>query len=261
VSYILFLNELSFGTATDRWAADAAMVEFDKLVRMFYEWNQETSIVDHIGLSSIELAPGYSIKAWINAERGNRDRWQFIRLRQGKAPFKDPELPNDVEYKYHEQPVQGLGFADHFYGLCLSLRVSDAWDTSEIVVDRLVLGNDDAKGAEVQRKQRQVLHSGTCENAAGYESRWREQSHRLPVKRLGRRFRHFRFGIMVECLDSEYFYSVDHAGHGTSAVKRFIERADGLHWDADLDKSGSVIENKHKSDTGKRIPKNELHAV
>jgi hypothetical protein len=261
MSYILFLNELSFGAAADRWAANAAMVEFDRVLRMFYEWNKETSIVDHVGLSSIELAPGYSIRAWINAERGNRDRWQFVRLRQGKAPFQEPDLPRDVEYQYHEQTVQGLGYADHYYGLCVSLHVSDVWDSSEIIVDRLVLGNDATNGTEIRLVQQQVLHSGTQENAACHENRWRDQRHRLPVKREGRRFRHFRFGIMVECLESKYFYSVDHAGHGSSAVKRFIERVGELHWDADLDKDGKVIENKHKSDVGKHIPKKELHAV
>lgn len=259
MSYMLFINELSFGLATDRWAADAAMAEFDKLLRTFYEWNKETSLVDHIGLSSAELAPGYSVKAWINADRGNRDRWQFIRLRQGKAPFREPELPDDVEYTYGELAVLGLGYADHYYGLCLSLCVSERWDSPKIVVDRMVLDDDALDGARITPVE--VLHSSTRENAVSHQLRWREQRSRLPVKREGRRLRHLRFGIMVECLESNYFYSVDHAGHGSSAVKRFVERVDALYWDADLDIQGNVMENKHKSQVGARIPKDELHAV
>jgi hypothetical protein len=259
VSYILFLNELSFGVAADRWAANVAMAEFDKLLRTFYEWNKETSLVDHIGLSSAELAPGYSIKAWINAERGNRDRWQFIRVQQGKAPFRKPELPGDVEYTNGEHAVMGLGYADEYYGLCLSLHVGDIWDSPKIVVDRMVLDGDAAGGATITSLE--VLHSSTCENARSHKSRWQEQRSRLPVKREGRRLRHLRFGVIVECLEDSCFYSVDHAGHGSSAVKRFVERVDALYWNADLDIEGNVMEKKHKSEVGMRIPKSELHAV
>jgi hypothetical protein len=235
------------------------MAEFDKLLRTFYEWNNETSFVDHVGISSSELAPGYSVKEWINAERRNRDRWQFLRLLQGKAPFRMPEIPDNVEYTYGMHVVLGLGYADHYYGLCLSLHMSEAWDSTEIAVDRMVLDDGVVDGAIIESVE--VLHSSTYENAESHQFRWREQRSRLPVKREGRRLRHLRFGIMVECLESKYFYSVDHAGHGSSAVKRFVERVDALYWDADLDIDGNVMDNKHKSAVGARIPKTELHAV
>jgi hypothetical protein len=151
MSYVLFLNELSFGASADRWAADAAMAEFDKLLRKFFEWNDDTSLADHIGLDSIELSPGYSFREWINADRRNKERWNFIRLRRTKAPFRDKnlDLPGDVEYKYSAQAVRGLGLADHYYGLCVSLRVSDVWDSPHISVDRLALDEEAARSPEV----------------------------------------------------------------------------------------------------------------
>lgn len=263
MSYVLFLNELSFGACADRWAADASMAEFDKLLRKFFEWNDDTSLADHIGLDSIELSPGYSFREWINADRRNKERWNFIRLRRTKAPFRDKnlDLPGDVEYKYSAQAVRGLGLADHYYGLCVSLRVSDVWDSPHISVDRLALDEGAARSPEVTPERREVLHSSTCENADSHRDRWQPPESRLPVMREGRRLRHLRFGVMVECLERKYFYSVDHARHGDSAVKRFVEQADALYWDADLDTAGNPIENKHKSDVGMRIPKNELHAV
>lgn len=261
MSYILFLNELSFGPAADRWAADTAMAKFDKVLRAFYEWNQETSLVDHIELQSIELAPEYSFKAWINADPVNKTRWQFIRLRQAKAPFKAPVLPADVDYKYGKESVHGLGCADYFDGLCVSLHVGDVWDSAEILIDRIAV-EEDADGEPVMRhEQEKIPHSATVDNAANHKNWWQRLRPRLPVQREGRKFRHYRFGIMTECLESNYFYSVDRARHGSSAVKRFTARADGLYWDADLDSAGNVMVGKHKSNVGIKISWRDLDAV
>jgi hypothetical protein len=261
MAFVLFLNELSFGVAADRWAADAAMAKFDNVLRTFYEWNQETSLVDHIELQSTRLSPNYTFKEWINAEPVNQARWQFIRLRQSKAPFKNPILPGDVEYKYGDRGVDGLGFADYFDGLCVSLHVGDVWDSSEIIIDRISVDGDPDGEPVIRRDQEKIPHSSTVDNAADHQNWWQQPTPRLPVQRVGRKFRHYRFGIMTECLESRYFYSVDRARHGSSAVKRFVEQADALYWNADLDSDGNEMVGKHKSGVGIKIPWSELHAV
>jgi len=261
MSFVLFLNELSFGTSADRWTADAAMDKFDKVLRLFYEWNQETSLVDHIGLQSIELAPEYSFKAWINAEPINKTRWQFIRLRQAKAPFKAPMIPSDVEYKYGEESVHGIGCADYYNGLCVSLHIGAVWDLAEILVDRMTIEYDAEDEPVFRHDQEKIPHSATVENATTHKNWWQQPRPRLPVQREGRKYRHHRFGVMIECLESSCFYSVDRARHGSSAVKRFDARADGLYWNADLDEAGNIMTGKHKSDVGIKISWRELHAI
>lgn len=83
---------------------------------------------------------------------------------------------------------------------------------------------------------------------------------RLPIEREGRKFHHAKFGTFIECEVSSYFYVVDRAGHASIVAKRYKLYGDGLHWDADLDADGSVVEAKHKGKVGLFIPMGQLNA-
>lgn len=84
---------------------------------------------------------------------------------------------------------------------------------------------------------------------------------RLPVKLPGKKARHSRFKVIQECCEAKLWYSRDLADHsqtGTVAFKAFKADAKGLHWVADLDENGKIIESKHKGPTGIFIPWKEL---
>lgn len=84
---------------------------------------------------------------------------------------------------------------------------------------------------------------------------------RLPVKLPGKKARHSRFKVIQECCEAKLWYSRDLADHsqtGTVAFKAFKEDAKGLHWVADLDENGKIIESKHKGPTGLFISWKEL---
>ncbi|MDT6984725.1 hypothetical protein ACFSUJ_23615 [Streptomyces lusitanus] len=83
----------------------------------------------------------------------------------------------------------------------------------------------------------------------------------LPVLRAGRRARHPKFKVIVECLEAKKWYSrdlADHSRSGMVAFKCFESSATGLDWVADLDEKGQIITGKHKGPVGLHIPWKEL---
>ena len=80
---------------------------------------------------------------------------------------------------------------------------------------------------------------------------------RLPIVHEGRRLYH-RGRMYIEALETGYFYTIDTAGHAKVASKRYVMRADGLYWDADLDENGQVVVGKFKGKIGMVIPLREL---
>lgn len=83
---------------------------------------------------------------------------------------------------------------------------------------------------------------------------------RLPIEREGRKYHHARFGTFIECEISSYFYVIDRAGHAGIVSKRYVLQSNGLHWNADLDTDGNVVEAKHKGSVGLFIPMRDLNA-
>jgi hypothetical protein len=90
---------------------------------------------------------------------------------------------------------------------------------------------------------------------------------RLPVVDQGRRCRHRTSTgthTYVEDRASGYWYTHDTGDHTQDrmakpvAFKGYIERHDGLHWDADLGPDGAKIADKHKGPIGLFIPWSEL---
>jgi hypothetical protein len=84
----------------------------------------------------------------------------------------------------------------------------------------------------------------------------------LPVRVPGRKARHARFNVIIECTEAKLWYSRDNANHSRSGVvafKCFTESATGLRWEADLDENGIRITGKHKGPVGLFIPWGELN--
>lgn len=259
---LIFLNELSFSTATDRRVANDAMIEFIEVFRNILKYRPAISLISHIELKSLELARGYFLTQWIAAERKNLDRWRLIRAIQNTAPYSSlasAGIPDNIEYRHEGRVAEGLGYAHLLDGIGVSLAVEDSWDSPWVTIDRVIVTIDDCGEDTTKDDQVEVRHAATCANAAVHEAWLRGPRPRLPIVREGRRYYHHSFGVIIECEETHYFFSVDRAGHASSVAKRFIEYAGGLQWDADIDADGNVIENKHKGDTGVYIPKKDLN--
>jgi hypothetical protein len=249
-----FLNELSCAEDIDARDANEAMATFVEVLREIVHWRKDLKLVCHMKFTSLELARGYYHSQWIAADLRNRDRWLFIRSRQNVAPpgRGSFDIPEEREYHYNGLRVEGLGRASEHSGIGLSLPVNPSWDTSKIILTLVTLAEPD--------KSVEVYHAAEIEHVKSLEV-WLHEPPQLPVISEGRRYYHRDFHMIIECRTAGFFYSKDTAGHGGSAFKRFTMRADGLHWDADLDEHGAVIEGKHKGFTGMFIPKGELRAV
>lgn len=112
-------------------------------------------------------------------------------------------------------------------------------------------------------RRRLIVASGVSLNllsiAQAPAAETEQRKGRLPIIREGRRLYHRRTGrVYIECEVSGFFFSIDTARHASTASKRFVMHADGLHWDADLDANGNVIVGKFKGESGKFIATREL---
>jgi hypothetical protein len=260
ISRIVFLNELAFGTAPDRWAADQAMAAFIKALQTLAELHTDTSVVDHLGLKSMDLAPGYNCGQWMSDPKNEKAR-KYLRALQSKAPFRQPQIPDDIGFSYDGLSVDGLGYASFYEGLCASLDYDTEWHLSTVAVTRTSMAPEDIQNDEPAERQVDVRHFAREEHISPHETWWRPDPHSLPIRIPGRRLLHLRFKRIEECQQSGHFYSIDRDGHGGSAFKRFDLEADGLHWNADLNEYGALIANKHKGAQGRDIPMSELRWI
>jgi hypothetical protein len=237
------------------------MATLIQVVGELAQWNADTSLATHIPLSSITLSPDYNLARWM-ADPKNKDSLGLILAWKTKVPPGDLGVPPDIEYHYADQKVHGLGRADFRNGLCVSLDVAPDWHRTTISITRTSVADEDAKAGEPDERQVEVPHCARIEHTASHEEWWRRPHQRLPVVlREGRHLRHGNFPVIVECLESGYFYSVDRDSHGGSAFKCFKLQQDGLHWVADLDADGDPIPGKHKGPRGLFIPRGKLSGI
>jgi hypothetical protein len=249
-----FLNELSCAEPIEERDANKALATFVDVLREIVHWRKDLKLICHVNFTSLELARGYYHNQWVAADPRNRDRWLFLRSRQNIAPPGSGsfDIPEDREYYHNGQRTEGLGRANEHSGIGLSLPVNPAWSTSKIILTLVTLADPD--------KSIEVYHAAEIRHVRSLEV-WLQEPPHLPVISEGRRYYHRDFHMIIECRVARFFYSKDTTRHGGSAFKGFTMRADGLHWDADLDEHGIVIEGKHKGPTGLFIPKGELRAV
>lgn len=72
---------------------------------------------------------------------------------------------------------------------------------------------------------------------------------------------HKTFGTIYKSTSDGLWWAVDNAGHGGSKFKVFRETKKGLEWIYDADEFGDFIMNKHKGETGKLIPWDQLSTI
>lgn len=58
--------------------------------------------------------------------------------------------------------------------------------------------------------------------------------------------------------NKEIWYSKDIDQHGGSGYKLFVEKKTHFAWIGDADEFGNIMQNKHKSEKGKKISKKDL---
>lgn len=138
---LLCLNELSCCTAAEQREVEAAMTEFVELLRSCRRVREATALLSTIAVNTqMQLASGYSLGQWLNADRRNGTRWSLIRAMQAKAPFQaSTALGDDVEYTFQGQKAAGLGLADVVGGLAVSLPLAEEWAVPRVSVTRTTL--------------------------------------------------------------------------------------------------------------------------
>jgi hypothetical protein len=245
-----FLNELSCGEDAQHREAKQAMATFTEAIRQLIHWRKDLKLICHVNFKSVELAHGYHYAQWA-ADPNNKLHRDFLLTRLAMAPPRAGSfsIPENKEFFYGDKQAEGLGRASEYSGIGVSLPIAHSWDTSMVALTRVNLEHPD--------ELVEVRHASEPSHVKSHEG-WLQKPFPLPVTRQGRRYYHGRFRMIVECLDTNFFYSRDLDRHGGSEFKRFTMQADGLHWTADLNEYGDVIEGKHKGPTGVFIPKSEL---
>jgi hypothetical protein len=245
-----FLNELSCGEDLEQREAKQAMATFTEMIRQLMHWRNDLKLICHVNFKSVELARDYRYAQWAR-DPSNKLHRDFLLTRLAMAPPRTGsfDIPESKEFFYGDTQAEGLGRASEHSGIGVSLPVGRSWDTSTVALTRVSLEHSD--------ELVEVRHASDPSHVKSHEG-WLQEPFPLPVTRQGRRYYHWRFRMIVECLDSSFFYSRDLDGHGGSAFKQFTMHADGLHWTADLDEYGNVIKDKHKGPTGVFIPKRDL---
>jgi hypothetical protein len=172
---LLFLNELSYGSAASAQEVDEAMSNFVELLRIVRRWRADLALITQVGLKSIELAKGYYIGQWIGSSAMNHDRWLFIRTIQGSAPFSSVFPDNvddaygDVEYKYDQRPAEAIGAAHLLDGLVVSLCLDVTWDRPWLVAERLILEEKESGELEIRNDSVDIRHAATKGNVESHE--------------------------------------------------------------------------------------------
>lgn len=177
MAVLLFLNELSYGSAASPNEADKAMSDFVELLQTARKLRTDLALISQTALNSIELAEGYYISQWISAARMNRDRWRFIRTIQNSAPFNSvfsDDALDDIECKCDGRTAEGIAAAVLLDGIAVSLRLNATWDRPWLAVDQLILEEDESGELEIREDIVDVRHASTSAHIAIHENWIRE---------------------------------------------------------------------------------------
>ncbi|MFR9724649.1 hypothetical protein ACL02R_15000 [Streptomyces sp. MS19] len=167
---LIFLNELSCGTACAPARADRAMTELVRAVAAVARSDRPgTTLVSKDPITGLLLAEGHPIGKWHGNPR-NKELWQRLLLMQSKYPhrvvFPEGTDAYDIEYRHEGDVAEGLGAAHLMDGLGVSLPVEARWDADELTLEReqLVEEDDGNTGARVSAVR--VRHLSNPEHCA-----------------------------------------------------------------------------------------------
>jgi hypothetical protein len=169
VSILLFLNELSCGTPQPPERVNEAMAHLVDVLRHVRRQRPEASLVLPVKKEELELAAGYYVQQWINADRRNPDRWNLIREMRSRSPYGSV-LPagaaEGTEYRIGGKEAKGAGAADLLNGLLVSLPVDAAWDRPwvEASCDEL-----DGTDGSILTRIAEIRHAAKADHAARHD--------------------------------------------------------------------------------------------
>ncbi|MEV1007592.1 hypothetical protein [Streptomyces sp. NPDC049881] len=167
---LLFLNELSCGTACEPGRADRAMTRFARAVAAVARSDRSgTTLVSKDPITGLLLAEGHPIGKWHGNPR-NKELWQRLLLMQSKYPhravFPEGTDAYDIEYRHEGDVSEGLGAAHLMDGLGISLPVEARWDADELTLEREQLVEDDDGNTGVRVSAVRVRHLSDPEHCA-----------------------------------------------------------------------------------------------
>jgi hypothetical protein len=174
VPLLLVLNELSYKEGqvhSDKLSA--SIHELVQLIRCIRRHRDDSVLATEAGLFDLEIATGYTMRAWA-ADGRNRTAMQYLKSVRQRAPFQGiapPNLEGVAEYRHRGRSAEGLGLAHLVGGLGLSLNLDDDWRTTSVVLDRTAL-EENADGQLVLiESQVDVRHAATEDHVTEHE-RW-----------------------------------------------------------------------------------------
>jgi hypothetical protein len=168
---LLFFNEISCNTPSERSDVDEAMAQFARLLNRISQWRKDAALVSDLKLKDLELAPGYYLAQWAGQSR-HVDLWRSIRSMQNRAPFNEV-LPEGVgegaEYSWAGQPARALGAAHLLDGILVSLLLDRAWDAPWVEASRTLLAEGSHGEVITVDDAVQVRHAATLAHSAVHE--------------------------------------------------------------------------------------------
>jgi hypothetical protein len=158
---LLFLNEKSWGTASDPTRAERAMADFVTAVRAAAAAGG-TALVSEVDVKALHIADGYPVNKWIGASPRNRALWQRLRALQGRSPvrsvFPAEDAADHLEYRHNGEVALGLGAAHFMDGIAVSLPVARQWQADSVTLERSELTEDDDGTLEMRHDTVDVRH-------------------------------------------------------------------------------------------------------
>lgn len=145
------------------------MAHLVDVLRHVRKQRPEASLVLPVKKEELELAAGYYVQQWINADRRNPDRWNLIRDMRSRAPYSSV-LPAGVaegtEYRVGGKVAKGAGAADLMNGMLVSLLVEVAWDRPwvEASCDEL-----DSEDGSIITRAVEIRHAARANHAAHHD--------------------------------------------------------------------------------------------
>lgn len=176
MTVLLFLNELSCAGVSDPGGStadpDDLINGFVSLLVVIRRRRPDAALVSAARLYGIQVGGDFIFARWA-ADGRNKDRLRLLKSVRNRAPFQDVgSLSEDglLDYLVDGRTATGLGYADAFDGLAVSLATADRWDTVKLALVRQELVESDTGEARLAETTVSVRHASRSGHVESHEA-------------------------------------------------------------------------------------------
>ncbi|WP_348266519.1 hypothetical protein [Edaphobacter sp. DSM 109919] len=152
MAQLLFLNERSYGPGHIAIpVAQESLATFVDVLLQIKKLLPRVSLISSESLSHLRLGNGYSVASWLNSGAANRERGRVLLSLANQAPFRvvndlydDPD-PGVTVHRYGDEIVEGIGLANLYGGVPISLDIEDRWRVSTLSLNVQQLVEDEER--------------------------------------------------------------------------------------------------------------------